>query len=119
MYSNETRQAALSAVLAGESCMTVAKRTGISHATIKRWYLEAFPERKQQSKRTYITRRGKSHDPEVMEKAWKLRAEGNKQAYIAAVLGVSQATIQDWFCFRARRVANRLYAKRYGFTGAA
>lgn len=118
MYTQETRDAAVSAVLAGESCMKVGLRMGISHATIKRWYLEQFPERRQ-APRSKPGKRGKFHDPKVMEKAWKLRAEGNKQEYIAAVLGVSIATLGDWFCFRARRVANDLYAKRYGFKGAA
>lgn len=118
MYSDETRQAALNAVLSGESCMTVGFRMGISHATVKRWYLDKFPEKRQPCRRK-VTRRGKSHDPKSIERAWKLRSEGNKQEYIAAFLGISIATIGDWFCFRSRRVANELYAKRYGFKGVA
>lgn len=114
MYSERTKQAALELVGSGKSYTEAANEVHVHRATVRGWWLEIHPEAKRGASINAIPRRPKNHAVSTMRKAWKMKAEGHKYEYIAAITKVSLCTLSDWFTFRTRKTANMIHARKWG-----
>lgn len=115
MYSESTKEIAIDMCLAGIPLGKISEKLGPDRMTIRFWYLQRYPEKKGPPRKRKVSPPGKWHSFETIEKAWKMKSQGNKYEYISAILNVPVPTLCDWFTFRARKRKNIIEARKYGF----